>query len=502
MEEYTVANGNFRYWGGNFTIKMSYPKFKDGKTHTPIIYHYFSRTLFGFYYESPVRLSNARDFFPTPVANSFYYSLVRANGTYEARYSCPNSTEDADSTLSVYSNTYHCGIAVFTDGTLIAGNRRGACYIVDDSEMTLGGWGLPYIGNYSDTADFWDRAKKGTQAYTPWGRDVTTAGGGNGQWDDTNSDTISIPSVDDINTYNITKSWFATTYNIAFNDLKALAGNFWSPTVIEIIKETFSTNPTDAILSLSLIPINLSGERAEVIIGNYHSGVYASLITNQFVKVNCGKIKIPERWAGAIDYQSKVSIMLPFIGVRELNVQEVMNSEISVEYSVDVMTGCCVCFIKVERGGLNSVLYQFTGNCAYNLPLSQASYVQYMQAILTMTANVGVGIATGSLSAQSIVGDASSVVANASPRVTRAGSLAGNAGYMGIRKPYIILERPHQALPADMDSFKGYQCHITKTLSEVSGYTEIEYIHLEGITRATAEELAEIERLLKEGVII
>ena len=34
------------------------------------------------------------------------------------------------------------------------------------------------------------------------------------------------------------------------------------------------------------------------------------------------------------------------------------------------------------------------------------------------------------------------------------------------------------------------------------GYTEVEYIHLIGISGATDTELNDIERLLKEGVII
>jgi hypothetical protein len=56
-------------------------------------------------------------------------------------------------------------------------------------------------------------------------------------------------------------------------------------------------------------------------------------------------------------------------------------------------------------------------------------------------------------------------------------------------------------MPKNFKQIKGYQSNITAVLSSLSGYTEVDFIHLENV-KATDTELEEIETLLKEGVII
>ena len=68
--------------------------------------------------------------------------------------------------------------------------------------------------------------------------------------------------------------------------------------------------------------------------------------------------------------------------------------------------------------------------------------------------------------------------------------------------PYLIIHRPIQSLAKTYAQNKGYTSNISATLSSLTGYTEVEYIHLTGINGATDSELNEIERLLKDGVII
>ena len=58
-----------------------------------------------------------------------------------------------------------------------------------------------------------------------------------------------------------------------------------------------------------------------------------------------------------------------------------------------------------------------------------------------------------------------------------------------------------QALPAKQNEFMGYPAFITSTLAELTGYTEVDSIHLENVD-ATDAELSEIETLLKGGVIL
>ena len=102
-------------------------------------------------------------------------------------------------------------------------------------------------------------------------------------------------------------------------------------------------------------------------------------------------------------------------------------------------------------------------------------------------------------------GAATSAISTATSKqsdIERSGAITSNTGELGEFTPYIVIHRPVQSMPADFKTIKGYQSNITATLSQLTGYTEVDYIHLDGISGATDSELNEIERLLKDGVII
>ena len=111
-------------------------------------------------------------------------------------------------------------------------------------------------------------------------------------------------------------------------------------------------------------------------------------------------------------------------------------------------------------------------------------------------------VATGGASApMAIPGMAATATNSLKPTVEKSGAMGGMGGMLAVQNPYIILTRPKQAIPAYQNTFTGYPSFITKTLSECSGYTEVESIHLENVP-ATDGELQEINDLLKSGVII
>jgi hypothetical protein len=111
---------------------------------------------------------------------------------------------------------------------------------------------------------------------------------------------------------------------------------------------------------------------------------------------------------------------------------------------------------------------------------------------------VATGGATAPMEALNI---ASTAVNSMKPNIEKSGSLSGTSGLMGIQTPYLIITRPKQAIPANQNKFIGYPAFLTDYLGNLSGYTEIEEIHLEGIS-ATGAELSEIETILKGGVIL
>lgn len=85
---------------------------------------------------------------------------------------------------------------------------------------------------------------------------------------------------------------------------------------------------------------------------------------------------------------------------------------------------------------------------------------------------------------------------------TSAGSLNANKGFLTKELvPFISVRRRNQYVADDTQRFEGYPSNtFVKNLSELKGFTVIKEIHLNRI-RATEEELAELENLLKSGVV-
>jgi hypothetical protein len=110
-------------------------------------------------------------------------------------------------------------------------------------------------------------------------------------------------------------------------------------------------------------------------------------------------------------------------------------------------------------------------------------------------AGAAAGAMSGALSA------ASNIVLNTKPDFQRSGSLGGSSGIMGVQKPFIIIERPNISVPNKVQHYMGQTSNMTASLGGLRGMTIVEAVHLEGIP-CTTSELAEIESILHQGVIL
>ena len=327
--------------------------------------------------------------------------------------------------------------------------------------------------------------------------DVSTTGGGDGDYEDNASDTIGLPDLTALNQNSISNTKFLTCYKMTPAQLSKLGDELWSDNIFTQISNTV-LKPTDFIVNLSLLPVDVGGVTKLIKAGKILlNGAEGTLISQQFIRVDCGTIEVKKKWGGAIDYQTDVSIFLPFIGEQSLNANEVMGASLNVIYTVDILSGSCIASVRVIKDSLDAVLYQFTGNMASNYPITSADYATVFSGALQLA--VGVGSLPSSGGVLSLVSATSNMLSGAD--VKRTGSLSSASGFMGIKKPYLILSRPIQSLPSEYNTFRGYVSNITLALSECSGFTKVAEIHLENIP-ATEAEISEIESLLKSGVII
>lgn len=303
-----------------------------------------------------------------------------------------------------------------------------------------------------------------------------------------------IPTPETPPSYVTTNAMF-TLYNPSGGDLTNLADFLWSPNwSIDTFKKIFA-NPLDCILGLMVMPhLSASVDSKTMNVGNISTGVTMHYFTSQFYDFNCGTFELMEYYNSYLDYApyTKVSIFLPYIGDKQLSTDEVMNKTLGVKYRFDLATGDCVAFITVD----GNTLYQFSGNCAARLPLAGNNWNGIIPAL------TGVAISAGSMAAglPALGAASAAAVSTMKEAISHTGSISGSAGLMGIQKPYLIVTRPRQALPLQQNSFTGYPSFITESLGSLNGYTEVEACHLEHVP-ATGAELAEIERLLKEGVL-
>lgn len=328
---------------------------------------------------------------------------------------------------------------------------------------------------------------------------ISETGGGDGTFDF--SDTpIDHPNEPTIGAYN---TGFVTLYSPSEADLQALAQYMWSGAFDPATFKKLVADPMDVILGLSILPVTPPSAPATLSVGNISTGLNMPRVTRQYVPVECGSVSILPKWGAYLDFSpySKLQLYLPFVGVVDISPDDCMNGSISVKYIVDVLSGTFNVTVKCNA----HVLYEFGGDCSCQCPVTAGQYKNAVSGVLGAVGGIigaAGGIATGNIGAITggLESAANSVLSMSKPEVKRSGGIGGSSGLMGIQYPFLILTVPRMCSPGGQNEMIGYPSFISVLLGNLTGYTEIDSIHLSGIS-ATNDELDEIEELLKTGVI-
>ena len=307
-------------------------------------------------------------------------------------------------------------------------------------------------------------------------------GGGDGDQNDTSDP---VPEEDIIDGLS---SDFVKLYKITKENLSNLADYMLQDNFLNNIKKLYA-NPMDAIISLNAMPINVSGNSMNIITSGVDTGIQAIHIANTITDIDFGTIKLEEYWGSFLDYETKISIFLPYIGIQPINVDDFMNDEINVTYRIDLLSGSFVAFIKNSKG----IIHQTTGNIAYHLPITSIDYSQiYASAI-----NGIVGIATSG--GTGIIGNVANTAQHFKPQTSMKGNFSGNTGICSNKKPYLIIERPIVSVPDKFSELKGNKSNVTAVLGNCSGFTQVKDVRLSHVS-CTNEEKNMLLNLLKNGV--
>lgn len=298
-----------------------------------------------------------------------------------------------------------------------------------------------------------------------------------------------------------------TTHIMDTTSITQLVSKLWDTSISAALEHLLGSKPLDVIISLKRLPITISSSAMRnIYLGTSDTEINTPIVTNQYVTVNCGTLYPKEYWGNALDYSpsTKFYLYMPFVGIKSINPDWFQNKEITIKYIIDVLSGDFTCFL--QQGETTDTFHQnvvatYTGNCAMQYPLSASDYSGMLIACMSVIKGGAAGAAVGG-SAGAVLGAATSAANTITmkPSYDMTGSYNANMGFCGIMKPYIIIERPIQSLPAQVENYVGFPSNIVSALSSLTGFTKVQDINLS--VNCTLDEKNEIESLLKRGVII
>ena len=217
-----------------------------------------------------------------------------------------------------------------------------------------------------------------------------------------------------------------------------------------------------------------------------------------------------------MDYapHTKISLLLPFVGVVPLNVDECSNSTLEVQYNISVFTGNAMCFVKVTKfdaqgtngdgsvGAMSNVLYSYPCQISNTIEISSKNYSQFYSNVIGGIGKTALGAASGGVGKALGEGAQSAInTMSTKPTIERSGGASGTAGILGERIPKVIIERPIQSYPSNFNQYEGLPSNITATVGSLRGFTKFEKIEMKGL-KCSQNDIDEIETLLTEGIYI
>lgn len=287
-----------------------------------------------------------------------------------------------------------------------------------------------------------------------------------------------------------------TTFKMTKDRLQQLGRFLWGSNIFDNFS-LICNNPIENIISCKSIPLSLNGTTQKIILGNVDTGVNGDKVSNNFTKQNIGSILITEKYHNFLDYApyTNVIIYLPYVGFKELDTNLVMGKTLSIYYTVDIITGGCLCQIKSN----NVKLYEFNGNMGIDIPITASNRAQVEAGYISS----GIGIAS-SVASGNIVGAATSLINSAESQYHYASTSSPNPMCVAStnRTCYVILDRPTYQTLKSFNHTRGKKCYLTKTINTLKGYTICdEHIDLSGI-RATDSEKEELIKILSSGFFV
>lgn len=371
---------------------------------------------------------------------------------------------------------------------------------------------------------------EGEEVSPEYGPESMPAGYDGGTFDDS-SDTIGIPTMP---TIGVSSIGFVNVYNPSTGALAQLGEDLfpdftpttpYTPTgntVIDAITDVaealanIATNIPNVIemynnsqlinyiIDCHIIPVTPTvGSSQAIKIGYRTMNQVAPKVSSDYVDCDCGTLQIGEYYRNFIDYgpYTQAKLFLPFVGFVPIEPELFQSGSLKVVYRFNVIDGSFMAFVlsSSSKSKLrDTVIGQWGGNACVHVPITGINYSNMVSGIAAGASAVVAEIGKGSLAGAA---DAALNTAAAAPALQSSNGYNATTSFLSVRTPYLMIERSVSHYSRDYGHEQGYPSSITTELSKISGYTEADSIHIEGID-ATDTELAEIASRLAAGVIL
>lgn len=306
-----------------------------------------------------------------------------------------------------------------------------------------------------------------------------------------------------------------------------------------IYKNFLTNNPIDLIISLQYIPVKdiESGDSTSIKLGRLSLNTSAPGVKSCNT-YDCGYIKVfPTFGDNWISKNIRIFAYLPFCGTVEIDNESVMGHNLYLRYLVDTYTGSCTAVLYIVNSKNQDIIVNTAdGNCITDIPvtgiqwetLNANLYNAYQtNKQLKLTNNLSIAKALTGFGSVLGSGDLAGAAAAGLDFASAATSgftaerisdynlshtqipMRAIGGSSGITSnlldtiPKLIFYRPIDRGSNEFISSEGVSCIKNGSLTslQLSGYTEISKIDLNGLA-ATAAEKEMIRSLCSSGVYV
>lgn len=183
-------------------------------------------------------------------------------------------------------------------------------------------------------------------------------------------------------------SGVATTYAISSTLLRSLSKVLSSDAFLQQMVQYFY-DPYSAIVSciwVPFLPEDFGNARGSLYIGNYDTGVTATVVTEMFLQhTKVIQLPLDDTYLSTSRF-TRMRLFLPFVGEVQLNPEDFLSKKkLELEWRMDCLTGAIIYNIIC-----NDVVATYSGTCGVETPVGKSTYNPISMVTGALTAAAGV----------------------------------------------------------------------------------------------------------------